>query len=116
MRDGVGHMRSVTGTALAQPRAGRVQSRATIPESWLDDTLTFWLGKDSMRSLPLKAAGIFIVAAAWACGGDGGGTGPGAPTAAFNAPSCSVGAACQFTDASTPAAEITARSWDFGDP
>jgi PKD repeat protein len=70
-----------------------------------------------MRSIPLKAAAIVILATAWACSDNGGGgTGPGAPTAAFSAPTnCTAGAACQFTDASTPAAEITAWSWTFGD-
>ncbi|NJD10829.1 MAG: PKD domain-containing protein [Gemmatimonadetes bacterium] len=38
------------------------------------------------------------------------------PTASFTAPACTVGVACNFTDASTDAdGTIAARSWDFGD-
>lgn len=55
-----------------------------------------------------------MLAAALACGD--GGTDVGNPPAAnFTAPSCTAGTACQFTDASTPANEITTWTWNFGD-
>ena len=67
-----------------------------------------------MRSLPLKAATFLILAGAWACGGDGSGVGPEDPTANFNAPTtCTAGAACNFTDAST--GTVATWSWNFGD-
>jgi PKD repeat protein len=69
-----------------------------------------------MRSLHLCALLVGVAAAAAACGGDDGGTGPGntAPTAAFT-PNCS-GLACTFTDASTDAqSDALTYSWDFGE-
>lgn len=49
-----------------------------------------------------------------ACGG--GGTGPNTPPVAnFTAPSCTAGAVCTFTDASTDDAGVTGWNWDFGD-
>jgi PKD repeat protein len=67
-----------------------------------------------MRSLPLKAATFFIVAGAWACGGDGSGVGPEDPTAKFPAPTnCTAGAPCAFQDQST--GTVTGWSWNFGD-
>jgi PKD repeat protein len=70
-----------------------------------------------MRSIPLLAVSTVILGAAWACGG-GSDVGPNTPpVAAFTAPSCSVGAACAFADASTDAdGSISSRAWDFGDP
>jgi PKD repeat protein len=70
-----------------------------------------------MRSLPLLAATSVILAGAWACGGDGGNTGPNTnPTASFSAPACTVGVACAFTDASTDSdGTVGAWSWNFGD-
>jgi PKD repeat protein len=69
-----------------------------------------------MRSIPRMAATTVIVALAWACGDNGSGVQPGKPVATFTAPTnCTAGAACTFTDASTPAGEITAWSWTFGD-
>jgi PKD repeat protein len=73
-----------------------------------------------MRSIPLKAATFLVLAGAWACGGDGGGVGPGnnAPVAAFTAPACTVNVACVFTDASTDpegVADIKTRHWEFND-
>jgi len=70
-----------------------------------------------MRSIPLLAVSTVILGAAWACGG-GSDVGPNTPpVAAFTAPSCSVGAACAFADASTDAdGSISSRTWDFGDP
>jgi PKD repeat protein len=70
-----------------------------------------------MRSLPLKAATFLILAGAWGCGSDGGGTGPNTnPTAKFTAPACVVTTDCTFTDQSTDAdGTIASRSWDFGD-
>ena len=38
-----------------------------------------------------------------------------APSAAFTAPSCTVGIPCQFQDGSTDDGSIAARSWAFGD-
>jgi PKD repeat protein len=67
-----------------------------------------------MRSIPLMAATTVIVALASACGDGGGGLGN-PPVATFTPPSCTAGTPCQFTDASTPAGEITAWSWNFGD-
>jgi PKD repeat protein len=73
-----------------------------------------------MRSIPLMAATTVILAAAWACGGDGGGdTGASDdPVASFTAPACTAGTACTFTDASSDpqgASTITTRIWNFGD-
>jgi PKD repeat protein len=67
-----------------------------------------------MRSIRLTAATTVIVALASACGDGGGGIGN-PPVATFTAPSCIAGTPCQFTDASTPATEITAWAWTFGD-
>src|SRR3954467_6509485 len=97
-------------------RAGRVRSRATTSPIHVGCSVTLsW--EDSMRSLPLKAATFLILAGAWGCGSDGGGTGPNTnPTANFTAPTCTAGVACTFTDASTdPDGTIASRSWDFGD-
>jgi PKD repeat protein len=71
-----------------------------------------------MRSMPLMAVSTVMLAAAWACGGDGGNVEPNTPpVAAFTAPSCTAGTPCSFTDASTDAdGTIASRSWDFGDP
>jgi PKD repeat protein len=66
-----------------------------------------------MRSLPLLAATTVILTAMWGCGSDDGGSGPGDPVANFTAPSCTAGAACNFTDAST--GTVSTWSWDFGD-
>src|SRR6185312_12338580 len=75
--------------------------------------------EDSMRSIPLMAATTVILAAAWACGGDDGGTGPDAdPVANFTGGPCTVAVPCSFADVSTdPDGEntITTRHWDFGD-
>ena len=72
-----------------------------------------------MRSIPLMAATTVILAAAWACGGDGGGTGPDLdPVANFTGGPCTVAVACSFADLSTdPDGDntITTRHWDFGD-
>jgi PKD repeat protein len=73
-----------------------------------------------MRSLPLMAATTVILAAAWACGGDGGNVQPNQnPVAAFTAPTgCTTTTPCAFTDASSDpdgAADITGRLWSFGD-
>ena len=73
-----------------------------------------------MRSHRVIAV-LFAGIVAAACGGDDGGTNPPdnqAPVAAFTAPSCTVGVACQFTDASTDpdgADDITGWAWAFGD-
>jgi PKD repeat protein len=67
-----------------------------------------------MRSIPLMAATTVILAAVSACG-DGGTDVGNPPVANFTPPSCTAGVACQFTDASTPANEITAWSWTFSD-
>jgi PKD repeat protein len=40
----------------------------------------------------------------------------GAPTAAFEPPSCTVGQSCPFNDASTDDGSIVGWSWSFGDP
>jgi PKD repeat protein len=69
-----------------------------------------------MRSLPLIAATTVVLATMWACGGDGGNTGPNnPPVAAFDAPSCTVNTPCAFTDKSTDDHGITSRLWNFGD-
>ncbi|MFL5462390.1 MAG: PKD domain-containing protein [Gemmatimonadales bacterium] len=72
-----------------------------------------------MRSIPLMAATTVILAAAWACGGDGGGTGPNNdPVANFTGGPCTVAVACSFADLSSdPEGDntITTRHWDFGD-
>ena len=65
-----------------------------------------------MRSMPLLAATTVILAAAWSCGG--GGTDVNVPVANFTVGACTAGAACQFTNTSTPATGLT-YSWDFGD-
>lgn len=67
-----------------------------------------------MRSIRLMAATSVMLTAAVACG-DGGTDVGNPPVASFTAPSCTSGSPCQFTDASTPANEITAWSWTFGD-
>src|SRR3954463_2265940 len=97
-------------------RAGRVRSRATTSPIHVGCSVTLsW--EDSMRSLPLKAATFLILAGAWGCGSDGGGTGPNTnPTAKFTAPACVVQTDCAFTDQSTDTdGTIASRSWDFGD-
>jgi PKD repeat protein len=66
-----------------------------------------------MRSIRLLAATTVILAAAWSCGGDGGGTGPNTPVANFTFAACTVGTPCQFTNTSTPAG--LTYEWDFGD-
>ncbi|HYC32159.1 MAG TPA: PKD domain-containing protein [Gemmatimonadales bacterium] len=74
-----------------------------------------------MRRLRGLAVMLAALAAAAGCGGDdngGGGNGPDneAPTAGFALPTCVVGAACAFTDASTDpdgVADITTRAWTF---
>jgi PKD repeat protein len=71
-----------------------------------------------MRSLPLKAATFLIVAAAWGCGSDGSGVGPGdnPPVADFTLPTnCTTAAACTFTDKSSDDKGISSWGWDFGD-
>src|SRR5215212_5970230 len=73
-----------------------------------------------MRSIRLLTATTVILAAAWACGGDGGGdTGANDdPSAAFTPPACTVNSPCTFTDASSDPqgnATITTRVWDFGE-
>jgi PKD repeat protein len=61
------------------------------------------------------AASTLVLASAWACGGDNGPSNT-SPVAAFTAPSCTVNAACTFTDASTDAdGTIASQTWDFGD-
>jgi PKD repeat protein len=67
-----------------------------------------------MRSIRLLAATTVIVTWATACGDNGTDVGN-PPVANFTAPSCTAGTPCQFTDASTPADEITSWSWNFGD-
>jgi PKD repeat protein len=73
--------------------------------------------EDSMRSIPLMAATTVVLAAAWACGGDGGNVEPNnPPAAAFDAPTtCTVNNPCAFTDKSTDDHGITSRLWNFGD-
>ncbi len=70
-----------------------------------------------MRSNRLLTATIVTLTLA-ACGGDGGGVGPGgAPSANFTQVCTDL--ACTFTDASTDPdgnTTITTRAWDFGDP
>jgi PKD repeat protein len=66
-----------------------------------------------MRSIPLLAATSVILVLATGCGDDG--TGVGTPPAADFTQTCTE-LSCTFTDASTPAGEITAWSWNFGDP
>jgi len=65
------------------------------------------------------AATTVILAAAWACGGDGGGTGPNNdPVANFSGGPCTVAVPCGFADLSSdPEGDntITTRHWDFGD-
>lgn len=69
-----------------------------------------------MRSNRLMAASTILLAAAWACGGDGGTAEPNnPPVAAFTAPACTVNTPCAFTDASTDDHGITSRLWNFGD-
>jgi PKD repeat protein len=65
-----------------------------------------------MRSIPLKAAGIFMLVAAWACGGDGGV----GPNLSANFTQTCTGLNCTFNDASTPTGQITTWDWSFGDP
>jgi PKD repeat protein len=73
-----------------------------------------------MRSQHVIAV-LFAGVAVAACGGGDGGTNPPDnqdPVAAFDAPSCTVGVPCQFTDASTDPDgndDITTWEWDFGD-
>jgi PKD repeat protein len=67
-----------------------------------------------MRSIRLLAAITVISFGAWSCGDDGG-TDVGNPPAASFTQVC-TDLSCTFTDASTPAGEITAWSWNFGDP
>src|SRR6476469_2588425 len=63
------HASGSTGARVAYSHA---QPTPPIPGS-----MHVTLGsEDSMRSIPLMAATTVILAAAWACGGDGGGTGP----------------------------------------
>jgi PKD repeat protein len=70
-----------------------------------------------MRSIPLMAATTVILAAAWACGGDGGGVGPNVePVANFTGGPCTVNVACSFADLSTDSdGSIASWSWNFGD-
>jgi PKD repeat protein len=73
-----------------------------------------------MRSQHVIAV-LFAGVAVAACGGGDGGTNPPDnqdPVAAFDAPSCTVGVPCQFTDASTDPDgndDITGWEWNFGD-
>jgi PKD repeat protein len=67
-----------------------------------------------MRSIRLLAAITVISFGAWSCGDDDG-TGVGTPPAAVFTQVCTE-LSCTFTDASTPTGEITAWSWNFGDP
>ena len=73
-----------------------------------------------MRSIRLLAAATFILVVGSGCGSDGGGVEPGSdPVADFTVGTCTAGAACAFTDASTDPDgnnTITSRVWDFGDP
>ena len=68
-----------------------------------------------MRSMRLLAALTAALVLGSACGGDDG-VGPNTPPVAnFTAPSCTVGVACTFTDASTDNVDVTGWEWDFGD-
>ncbi len=70
-----------------------------------------------MRSFHVYALAAAMSAATAACGGDDG-NGPDnvAPTASFTAPTCTVGVACTFTDASTDSdGSIASRAWTFQD-
>ena len=72
-----------------------------------------------MRSIRMLAATTVIVTGAWACGGDGGGTGPNTdPVANFTGGPCTATVACSFADLSSdPEGDntISTRSWNFGD-
>jgi len=65
------------------------------------------------------AATTVILAAAWACGDSGSGTGPNAdPVADFTGGPCTVAVACSFADLSTDPDgnnTITTRTWNWGD-
>jgi PKD repeat protein len=79
-------------------------------------TLSLFAWKKTMRPNRLLTATIVTLTLA-ACGGDGGGVGPGgAPVANFTQACTDL--ACTFTDASTDpdgVTTITTRAWDFGD-
>ncbi|MFL5402590.1 MAG: PKD domain-containing protein [Gemmatimonadales bacterium] len=63
------------------------------------------------------AVSTVVLAAAWACGGDGGNVQPNTPPVAnFTAPACTAGNPCTFASTSTDAdGTITATHWDFAD-
>lgn len=65
-----------------------------------------------MRSIALTAATTVILAAVWGCGGDSN-VGPNTPVANFTQQCTDL--TCTFTDASTPAGQVS-WAWDFGDP
>ena len=68
-----------------------------------------------MRSIRLLAVATTVLVLGSACGGDDPPTGNGneAPVADFVAPSCTAGAACNFTSTSTDDVAVTTWSWDF---
>ena len=69
-----------------------------------------------MRSIRLLAVATAVMVLGSACGGDDPPTGNGntAPTAAFTAPTCTVGTACAFTaDPSSDNTAVTGWNWDF---
>ena len=68
-----------------------------------------------MRSIRLLAVATAVLVLGSACGGDDPPTGNEneAPVADFVAPSCTAGAACNFTSTSTDDVAVTTWSWDF---
>src|SRR4051794_35802486 len=107
----------VAGTALAHPAGAKNSQASHRSADFPVGTLSLFAWKNTMRPNRLLTATIVTLTLA-ACGGDGGGVGPGgAPVANFTQACTDL--ACTFTDASTDPdgnTTITTRAWDFGDP